>query len=278
MDASVYNALDNLERNIQQLLESVASYNPSPAGAVALVQSDDELTLTLKKLEEHQQATQRILTLSATSALLDSQLTSLLSTLSAARQQLLATPSTRFTVPPREVAYNDLLAYAAKISKYSRPSNPAAFRKHASAGGGKVKVEEEEQEQQEQQEPPPLGMSEEEFTSLDPSGNLQFTPWPNEILMRQGALQAVGPDGVPEDMVPEAERRKIEEEGEKVRREMERVVNGGPSDADEKARRNSGYAHPAPQRDRPPAPLPPPPPPPQGSLTFDLWQDEGDDD
>lgn len=245
-------------------------------------------------MEEHQQATQRILTLSATSALLDSQLTSLLSTLSAARQQLLATPSTRFTVPPREVAYNDLLAYAAKISKYSRPSNPAAFRKHASAvlpqlqvqqleegvgvgeGGGKVK--EEEQEQQEQQEPPPLGMSEEEFTSLDPSGNLQFTPWPNEILMRQGALQAVGPDGVPEDMVPEAERRKIEEEGEKVRREMERVVNGGPSDADEKARRNSGYAHPAPQRDRPPAPLPPPPPPPQGSLTFDLWQDEGDDD
>lgn len=51
MDASVYNALDNLERNIQQLLESVASYNPSPAGAVALVQSDDELTLTLKKRE-----------------------------------------------------------------------------------------------------------------------------------------------------------------------------------------------------------------------------------
>jgi len=49
MNASVQSALDNLERNLQLLLESVASYNPSPAAAVALVQSDDELTATLKK-------------------------------------------------------------------------------------------------------------------------------------------------------------------------------------------------------------------------------------
>ena len=114
-------------------------------------------------------------------------------------------------------------------------------------------------------EEPPLGMSEEEFTSLDPSGNLQFTPWPNEILMRQGALQAVGPSGIPEDMVPEEERKKKEED-ERVRQETERTVNGGPSEADEKARKNS-YA--TTQRDKPPAPPP-------LSLTLDLWEGEED--
>jgi len=212
-------------------------------------------------VEEHQQATQRILTLTETSNALDDHLTSLLTTLSEARLQLLSVPSTKFSAKPREVSYTELLAYASKISKYSRPSNPAAFRKHASA------VLPQPPEEGKEKEEPPLGMSEEEFTSLDPSGNLQFTPWPNEILMRQGALQAVGPNGIPEDMVPEAEKKK-KEAAEKERLERERAVNGGPNEADEKARRNS-YA--TTQRDRPPAPPP-------VSLTLDLWEGGGDDD
>jgi hypothetical protein len=49
MNASVQKALDNLENKLQELIESVASYNPSPAAAVALVQADDELTETLEQ-------------------------------------------------------------------------------------------------------------------------------------------------------------------------------------------------------------------------------------
>jgi hypothetical protein len=49
MNAVVQKSLDNLEHKLQELIESVASYNPSPAAAAALIQADDELTETLEQ-------------------------------------------------------------------------------------------------------------------------------------------------------------------------------------------------------------------------------------
>jgi len=49
MNALVQHALDNLESNLQTLIESVASYNPSPTAAQALVEADDELTEALEQ-------------------------------------------------------------------------------------------------------------------------------------------------------------------------------------------------------------------------------------
>lgn len=49
MNTSVQKALDKYELHLQTLIESVSSYNPSPAAAQALIQADDELTATLEK-------------------------------------------------------------------------------------------------------------------------------------------------------------------------------------------------------------------------------------
>ena len=48
MNAVAQGALDTLESKLQELIESISSYNPSPAAALALVHADDELTVTLE--------------------------------------------------------------------------------------------------------------------------------------------------------------------------------------------------------------------------------------
>ncbi|KAF8533963.1 vitamin-D-receptor interacting mediator subunit 4-domain-containing protein [Trichophaea hybrida] len=272
MNASVQKALDNLEFHLQTFIESVSSYNPSPAAAQALVQADDELTTTLEKLDEHQQSYRQILTLRETSNALDECLTSLLTTLSETRQQLLDVPSTRFSTPqPREVSYPQLLSYASKISKFSRPPNPAAFKKFASA----VLPSQTAQPNAEAETKPvaeveagklPLGLFEEDLPALDPSGMMPFTPWPNEVVMKLGALAMTGPNGVPEDMVPEEERRKVEER--KREEEKERgLVNGGPSEKMEQVRRSSLVPQNTSQREKP-----------LMNLSLDLFNGEEDED
>jgi hypothetical protein len=285
MNAVIQKALDNLEHNLQELIESVASYNPSPAAAVALVQADDELTEVLEQcttqqtpslrnsisnnlrlVDEHQQAHRHILALRETSDALDKQFTELLTTLSETRQQVISVPSTKFRVTPKPIPYDQLLSYATKIAKYSRPPNPVAFKKYAdsvlpppppppppppqqSESASKPPAAE-----QEEQEKLPLGLTQEDMVNVDPlSGMPPFMPWPNEIVMRQGALaayMAMGPGAVPEDMVSEADKKAAEEE-KKREEEVKNAVNGGPSDAEERARRPSYVPTYAPQREKP---------------------------
>ncbi|KAF8253843.1 hypothetical protein K440DRAFT_532076 [Wilcoxina mikolae CBS 423.85] len=273
MNASVQKALDNLEFHLQALIESVSSYNPSPAAAQALVQADDELTATLEKLDEHQQSHRQILTLRETSNALDEYLTGLLTTLSDTRQQLLDVPSTRFSTPqPREVSYTQLLSYASKISKFSRPPNPAAFKKFASAvlppQTAQPNAEAETKLVAEVEAGKlPLGLFEEDLPALDPSGMMPFTPWPNEVVMKLGALAMTGPNGVPEDMVPEEERRKVEEERKREEEKERGLVNGGPSEKKEQVRRSSLVPQNTSQREKPLV-----------NFSLDLFNGEEDED
>lgn len=48
MNATVSNALNTLESTLATLLDSVASYNPSPQAAAALVHADEQLTESLE--------------------------------------------------------------------------------------------------------------------------------------------------------------------------------------------------------------------------------------
>ena len=162
--------------------------------------------------------------LRATSAALDARLTALLTMLADTRAELIAVPSTRFAGRPRDVPYTELLAYASKISKFSQPPNSAAVKHMVELIAPHA-----------DDEPPaphaapklPLGLSEEDLSALDPSNQMPvFMPWPSELVMRIGALAAVGPDGVPQDMVPEVDRRAEEEARAKAQQEDERRERG----------------------------------------------------
>lgn len=172
-------------------------------------------------MENHQSNYQRIVQLQQTTTSLDNHLTELLTTLSTARTQLLSVPDTPLpkstsSTPSREVPYTDLLSYASKISKFSQPPNPAAFRRITSGGAPAA------------MKPPTIGLSEEDLNQLDPSAMMPFTPWPSEDQMKSGALVALsGAGGVPEDMLGEEERRRLNGEGEGEKEEEEDGEDGG---------------------------------------------------
>ncbi|KAA8914508.1 mediator complex, subunit Med4, partial [Sphaerosporella brunnea] len=195
MNATVQKALDTVENRLQELIESIASYNPSPAAASALIEADNELEETLEQLDEHQQAYRHILSLRETSKMLDEQLTELLTTLAETRQQVISVPSTKFSVQPREIPFDQLLSYATKIAKYSRPPNPTAFKKYADTvlppppPPPQLQEGESKPAEPENAEKLPLGLTQEDMVNTDPLGGMPpFMPWPNEIVMRQGAL------------------------------------------------------------------------------------------
>lgn len=91
-----------------------------------------------------------------------------------------------------EVPYDELLTYARKISKYTRPPQSSEFAQ-ADTGGGSDKTEQNNGEASQQSHRSlPLGLSEEDVSALDPSSQLQFTPWPSEEVMKRGALTQMG--------------------------------------------------------------------------------------
>lgn len=143
MNSIVQKSFDSLEASLATLIESVSSYNPSPAAAITVVNADDALTKSLEqctsfdqkwdtecmestrrnraegangcKVDEHQQSYQKLLSLRATSETLDKQLTELLETLSEAREKALNVPMTKF--PPSHGTSESLLLSVTK-AKY----------------------------------------------------------------------------------------------------------------------------------------------------------------
>ena len=96
-----------------------------------------------------------------------------------------------------EVPYDELLTYARKISKYTRPPQSSEFTQVDTAGGGGSGSDKAEQNNggeasQQSHRSLPLGLSEEDVSALDPSSQLQFTPWPSEEVMKRGALSQMG--------------------------------------------------------------------------------------
>lgn len=49
MNVIVQKSFDNLEASLAALIESVSSYNPSPAAAITVVNADDALTASLEQ-------------------------------------------------------------------------------------------------------------------------------------------------------------------------------------------------------------------------------------
>ncbi|KAK6331501.1 hypothetical protein TWF730_004583 [Orbilia blumenaviensis] len=121
MDAVLKKSLDAIEVSLASLIDSVANDDPSADAAAALVAADDDLSSSLEQLVIHQTNHQRLLHLRALSSALDSELSTLLTTLSHARTELQSAPTTVFPANARPVEYDALLSYATKISKFTRP-------------------------------------------------------------------------------------------------------------------------------------------------------------
>lgn len=126
-----------------------------------------------------------------------------------------------------DVPYDELLSYASKISRFTRPSNPVAFRKlmtqlvpqleenppvnaPALAPEGTAPVAKAENGTTEKKEVP-MGMTEEELHDLDPSSHMPFTPWPSEEVMHQGQIFGVLPTRDVPPAVPGIEELKNDE-------------------------------------------------------------------
>ncbi|KAF3927849.1 hypothetical protein ABW20_dc0103346 [Dactylellina cionopaga] len=226
MDAVLKKSLDAIELSLAALLESVSVDDPSADAAAALVAADDDLSSSLDQLVTHQTNYQRLLHLRALSSALDSELSSLLTTLSQARAELLATPTTVFPSNSRQVEYDALLSYATKISKFTRPpthlkqGQPAAAATSESSSTALVVAKPEANGNNSTAEAGTrtagansaagaAGTGEssgnaatrptaEDIAMLDPSANMPFAPWPSEEVMKRGILANMGyPDAMP---------------------------------------------------------------------------------
>lgn len=229
----------------------------------------------------HQANYARILSLRATSQALDSQIRETLVLLTTTRSELLATPSATFAEDTNEVSYSELLSYARRISKFTLPPTylqPDASTNAEVAETGNNTPKEPGSQTQTNGAPTPAAingldssamdidapsttdLSQTQTTATGVSANStswqQFlsqprdqiwTPWPNEEVIRRGALASIqilidqGVDPATfdpersaeleiarkekmeeEDRVRELEKARMEEER---RREMERRLS-----------------------------------------------------
>ncbi|KAF2703157.1 hypothetical protein K504DRAFT_351938, partial [Pleomassaria siparia CBS 279.74] len=121
MDSVLLLQFQRVEAALSTLIESIASYNPSPQAALDLVAADDELSHGLDQLARHQANHSRILALRAQDQALESQLKSGIATLAQLRHELYDTPATTFSQNSRPVPFDELLQFAKNISKFTVP-------------------------------------------------------------------------------------------------------------------------------------------------------------
>ncbi|KAF2195051.1 hypothetical protein K469DRAFT_722389 [Zopfia rhizophila CBS 207.26] len=255
MDIELQAQFHRVETALGTLVDSIASYNPSPQAAVDLVAADDELGKGLDQLAVHQANHARILSLRHEAEQLESQLKGSLTALSSLRHELLSTPVTSFPETSYPVPYDELLRYARNISKYTVPptyrepkyvsepeeekgkedpcsggvpSNgvdiPAAA--DALVAGDETAKDQENAEGEEKKEITPE--QEEWLRKLFEEGH-QWAPWPSHEKIRRGNLMQIqhfldrGDD--PSQVLPPAQqeeedrRRAEEEERDKKERE-----------------------------------------------------------
>ncbi|KAI9719719.1 MAG: hypothetical protein M1812_003207 [Candelaria pacifica] len=228
-----------IETALNALIDSITTFSPSPAAALDLLSADDDLSKGLEELATHQANHSRILSLRQTTETLDNSIRADLTLLASTRKELLATPATVFAPSSRDVPYDELLAYAKRISKFTVPptfrprlppaqtvppeqevqgitvtngtaTTPAAAPAEAGKEGG-------------------IGVSalpNGEVQWLDIASQIPFVPWPSEDIIRRGALAQIqqmlehGQDPSLASTAPsneEEEKRKAEEEEEPSR-------------------------------------------------------------
>lgn len=87
-----------------------------------------------------------------------------------------------------ELNYEDVLTYARKIAKYTRPPGSqlaAAAPEPTAINGNNGEITNR----------PGIGLTQDEKAILDPSARVQWAPWPSEEVMRRGALAQIAFEG-----------------------------------------------------------------------------------
>jgi hypothetical protein len=260
MDVQMTARFERVEKALATLIDSVSRYNPTISQGNELVAADQELGKGLEELKVHQQNYERIQRLRNITNGLDSQIKETLTQLAQARKELGNTPATSFPSGPNHpIKYDELLAYARRISKTTMPNANVLAAAQANAAESTAKPDSGAETpnvptsgagtpngvgtpaqvngaastpamngdlaSQQTNATLPDGLQ----AHLNPLANVDFIPWPNEDLLRQGALaniqylqdQGINPQGY--DPAAEEARKKREEDEAKEREEQERL-------------------------------------------------------
>ncbi|KAF4592612.1 Mediator of RNA polymerase II transcription subunit 4 [Ophiocordyceps camponoti-floridani] len=125
MDKRIDSRFERLEKALSSLVDSVTKYHPSVAQAEELQAADAQLSLGLEEVQVHQNNHLLIQQLRRTSSALDAQIRDTLTSLASTRKDIVSTQITKFSSEPNHpISYDELLAYARRISKTTLP--PAA--------------------------------------------------------------------------------------------------------------------------------------------------------
>jgi hypothetical protein len=123
MDRYLDARFDGVERALQALINSIASFNPSVSPAQDLVAAQEELNAGLGELEKHQNNYRRIQQLEEETDRLDKQIQDSVTEVFKTRQEIKGTPVTKYpsSGPARNFSYQDLVNYASRISRTTMP-------------------------------------------------------------------------------------------------------------------------------------------------------------
>ncbi|OTA56004.1 hypothetical protein K449DRAFT_468573 [Hypoxylon sp. EC38] len=229
MDKQLDICFDRVEKALGTLVDSIAKYHPSVAQVNDLGLADIELNKGLENLQTHQANYRRIQDLRAATASFDAQIKDTLRLLANTRKELVGARATIFPsdVPSYDINYDELLAYARRISKTTMPpagtinsastdaelknGEGSAMQTAAATPAGQtpngtqpavangIQPQNQDPNSQPQSQPntsitTPSGgnaatnLPEEMQMNMNPYTGFEFIPWPNEEQVRQGAL------------------------------------------------------------------------------------------
>ncbi|KAI1455972.1 hypothetical protein F4805DRAFT_459237 [Annulohypoxylon moriforme] len=262
MDKQLDKCFDRVEKALSTLVDSISKYHPSVHQVNDLGLADIELNKGLEDLQTHQSNYRRIQDLRAATASFDAQIKDTLRLLANTRKELVGAPATVFPsdIPSYDINYDELLAYARRISKTTMP--PAALmsadttQANSGAETGVATPADgitpngapapqangipQSSDPSSQPNPAvttttatgetnPTALPEEMQWHMNPYSGFSFFPWPSEEQVRQGSLVSLAfldEQGIDaENYDPEAEklRKKQEEEEAKAAQERERL-------------------------------------------------------
>ncbi|KAI1410299.1 hypothetical protein F5Y13DRAFT_168138 [Hypoxylon sp. FL1857] len=228
MDKQLDVCFDRVEKALGTLVDSIAKYHPSVNQVNDLGLADIELNKGLEDLQTHQANYRRIQDLRAATASFDAQIKDTLRLLANTRKELVGARATIFPsdVPSYDINYDELLAYARRISKTTMPPagtiNSASTDTEGKSGDGSAMptaaatpagqtpngtqptpangVQPQNQDPNSQSQSQQISIAtpsggntttnlpEDMQMNMNPYSGFEFIPWPNEEQVRQGSL------------------------------------------------------------------------------------------
>ena len=198
MNTIIQDQLDRIESALTNLNDSIASYNPSLPAANNLLAADDQLQKGLKQLTLHQRNHARILELHDKITHQNAQITTTIRSLADARVDLLSTSTSLPAEESRSVPYAELLEYAKRISRNTRPPTfrstfflmlTQAPTSTLSAVNGNTEPPVEPEDQGKGKGTEALEDAERQW--LEPLTNIPFVPWVTDDKIKMGALTQI---------------------------------------------------------------------------------------